>query len=84
MFPSYRLLHSPIRTHELTKITFSQWDDTPNAGFTSGTPWLRVNDDYKEWNIARQVVDPGNSVCGFWKKAIGVRMAHEVLVRILQ
>lgn len=36
-----------------------QWDDSPNAGFTTGnTPWMRVHDNYKEVNAASQVNDP--------------------------
>ncbi|KAF7974165.1 hypothetical protein HWV62_13287 [Athelia sp. TMB] len=55
------------------------WDASANAGFTSGTPWMRVNDDYKEWNAAAQVGDEG-SVWSFWKKALATRKANEVLV----
>lgn len=41
-----------------------------------------MNDDYEEWNVARQVEDTEGSVLGFWKKAIQVRKTHDVLVRI--
>lgn len=34
-----------------------QWDDSENAGFTSGTPWFYVNDNYKEENVASQEED---------------------------
>ena len=30
-----------------------QWDDSPSAGFTTGTPWLPVNPDHREWNVER-------------------------------
>ncbi|GLB36830.1 putative alpha-amylase domain containing protein [Lyophyllum shimeji] len=56
-----------------------QWDATANAGFTDGTPWMRVNDDYETWNAAAQV-DDENSVLGFWKRALRVRKTHEVLI----
>lgn len=36
-----------------------QWDDSPNAGFTTGTtPWMRVHDNYKEVNAVSQLNDP--------------------------
>lgn len=40
---------------------------------------MRVNDDYAEWNAASQV-DDGASVWSFWKKALAMRKAHDVLV----
>lgn len=53
-------------------LTAFQWDDTPNAGFTTGTPWIRVNDDYKTWNAAAQVATPG-SVFEYWRSALTLR-----------
>ena len=44
-----------------------QWDDKTNAGFTTGKPWLRVNDDYKIRNVILQRGDE-NSVLNFYKK----------------
>ena len=35
-----------------------QWDDSPQAGFTEGTPWLKVNPNYPEINAAGQMKDP--------------------------
>ncbi|RDB27402.1 Alpha-glucosidase [Hypsizygus marmoreus] len=56
-----------------------QWDARSNAGFTTGTPWMRVNDDYQEWNAAAQV-DDDSSVYRFWKTALKTRKANEVLI----
>ncbi|KAF8338323.1 alpha-glucosidase, partial [Cantharellus anzutake] len=58
-----------------------QWDDSPHAGFTSenATPWMRVNDDYTQWNATQQMNDP-NSVRFFWKRALAFRKAHPVLI----
>ena len=58
-----------------------QWDDSEHADFTSGKPWMRVNDDYKEWNNKAQRSDPG-SVWHFWKKALAFRKAHSACVRL--
>jgi len=40
---------------------------------------MRVNDDYLEWN-AEQQIGAGDSVHAFWKRALKVRKAHDVLV----
>lgn len=49
-----------------------QWDDSENAGFTTGTPWFYVNQNYKEINVAAQEKDPA-SLLNFYKKAIALR-----------
>lgn len=49
-----------------------QWDDSENAGFTTGKPWFYVNQNYKEINAAKQEKDP-NSLLNFYRKAIALR-----------
>ena len=49
-----------------------QWDDTENAGFTTGTPWFYVNHNYKDINVAQQEADP-DSILNFYRKAIRLR-----------
>ena len=49
-----------------------QWDAAPNAGFTTGTPWLPVNPNYKTLNAAAQVDDP-DSLFGHYQKLIALR-----------
>ena len=49
-----------------------QWNDSDNAGFTTGKPWLRCNDNYKEINVENQVNDP-ESVLSYYKELIKVR-----------
>lgn len=49
-----------------------QWSDGPNAGFTTGTPWLKVNPNYTSINAADQINDP-DSVWNFYKKLIALR-----------
>jgi alpha-glucosidase len=57
-----------------------QWDASSHAGFTTGIPWMRVNDDFAEpWNASSQMKDEG-SVLSFWKRAFATRKEHEVLV----
>lgn len=56
-----------------------QWDASDNGGFTSGTPWLQVNKNYKTINAAAQVNDP-DSVFAYYKKLIALRHTNEVMV----
>ena len=56
-----------------------QWDDTKNAGFSAGTPWIRVNDNYKEINAKSQVDDP-DSVFACYRKLITLRKEYPVFV----
>lgn len=56
-----------------------QWDASDNGGFTSGTPWLQVNKNYKTINAAEQVNDP-DSVFAYYKKLIALRHTNEVMV----
>lgn len=49
-----------------------QWSDEANAGFTAGTPWLKVNPNYTTINAASQVDDP-ESVWNFYKRLIALR-----------
>ena len=53
-----------------------QWDDSPNAGFTSGEPWLRVNPNYTKINVRRQDSDP-DSVLNYYRKLAAIRKAPE-------
>ena len=49
-----------------------QWSDEANAGFTTGTPWLKVNPNYTSINAAEQMKNP-ESVWNFYKKLIALR-----------
>ncbi len=49
-----------------------QWSDGANAGFTTGTPWLKVNPNYTAINAVAQLSDP-DSVWSFYKKLIALR-----------
>lgn len=56
-----------------------QWDDTEQAGFTTGKPWIMVNPNYREVNAARQMEDP-DSVFHYYQKLIRLRKEHEIVV----
>ncbi|HEU5212194.1 MAG TPA: alpha-glucosidase [Gaiellaceae bacterium] len=55
------------------------WDDSPNAGFTTGTPWLAVNPNYREINAAAELVDPG-SVLHYYRRLIALRKQEAAIV----
>ncbi|MGM0846577.1 MAG: glycoside hydrolase family 13 protein [Bacillota bacterium] len=56
-----------------------QWDDSEHGGFTTGTPWLQVNPNYKEINAKQAVEDP-NSVFHYYKKLIALRKENPIMV----
>lgn len=53
-----------------------QWNDSDNAGFTTGTPWLHVNPNYKTINVESQLKDE-NSLFHFYQKLIALRKNPE-------
>ena len=55
-----------------------QWDASPSAGFTTGTPWLPVNPDHVEWNAAAQRDDPA-SVLAHYRRLIALRHEEPVV-----
>ena len=55
-----------------------QWDSTPSAGFSTGTPWLPANPDSVQWNAAAQRDDP-TSVFAHYRRLIALRHADPVV-----
>ena len=56
-----------------------QWNAQKNAGFTTGTPWIKVNPNYVEIN-AEEEVKRADSVFSYYKKLIALRHQEEVIV----
>lgn len=56
-----------------------QWDETANAGFTTGTPWLHVNPNYRTIN-ARACVEDENSIFHTYRKLIEYRSKNDIVV----
>lgn len=70
-------LHHTSRDNSRTPM---QWDESNNAGFTAyGEPWIKVNSNYKEINVAKQF-DEKDSILSFYKSLIKLRKANEVLI----
>lgn len=55
-----------------------QWADQPGAGFTTGTPWLRANENYRRINVRQQQTDP-DSVLRYYQRMIALRAASTTL-----
>ena len=56
-----------------------QWTDEDNAGFTSGTPWLPVHEDYQTENAEKEAADPA-SVLSWYHTLADFKKAHPVLI----
>ena len=56
-----------------------QWDDSENAGFTTGKPWIGIPENYKEIN-AKAVVEDKNSVFYHYQKLIKLRKSEDLFV----
>ena len=56
-----------------------QWDASANAGFSAGTPWLKINPNYKEINVAAQESDP-DSVLNYFRRLTKFRKENPILV----
>ncbi len=56
-----------------------QWDATPNAGFTTAEPWLKVNPNYAEINAAEQM-EREDSVLNYYRKLIALRKREGVIL----
>jgi oligo-1,6-glucosidase len=55
-----------------------QWDASKHGGFSTGTPWMRVNDDYPICNAKQQQLD-NKSVLAFWRRMLALRKQHQDL-----
>jgi len=56
-----------------------QWNDTQNAGFTAGVPWIQVNSNYQEINVEKQRSDP-HSIVNYYRRLIELRRNFPVIV----
>jgi len=55
-----------------------QWDGTPNAGFTGGTPWIEVNPNYPKINV-KSAMENKNSILHFYRNLIALRNSSQIL-----
>jgi oligo-1,6-glucosidase len=70
------IIHARSRDNARTPM---QWDDREHAGFTSGTPWLKINPNYPAINVKQSLNDP-HSVLHYYQKLIRLRKENPVIV----
>ncbi len=70
------MIHAKSRDNARTPV---QWDDSPNGGFSSGTPWIKTNPNYTTINVAQASADP-DSILNYYRELIRLRHAHPVMV----
>ncbi|MFB6126210.1 MAG: alpha-glucosidase [Halolamina sp.] len=70
------LVNHHSRDHARTPM---QWDADDGAGFTDGEPWLKLNREYTEVNVAAQEADPA-SVLNQYRRLVELRQRHDVFV----
>ena len=76
-YPEDQILESIYRRGRDNARTPMQWDDGPQAGFTTGTPWLPVNPNAARINAKAQLADP-DSVFHFYRRLIALRKTYPV------
>jgi len=69
-------VHARSRDNARTPM---QWDDGPEAGFTTGTPWIKVNPNYRTINVRQALADP-NSILHYYRELIRLRKENPVMV----
>ena len=70
-----RMIHAKGRDNARTPM---QWSAGEQAGFTTGTPWLGVNPNYKEINVEAALEDP-NSIFYTYKRLLELRKELPVI-----
>ena len=78
MTPEYMMKCLMLRSRDNAR-TPMQWDDSKQAGFTEGEPWIKVNPNYKKINAAQQLEDP-DSVFHYYQKLIRLRKEKDIIV----
>ncbi|MDG5473375.1 alpha-glucosidase [Jeotgalibacillus sp. ET6] len=69
-----RILWASSRDNSRTPM---QWSQEANAGFTTSSPWMKINPNYKEINVEDQLQDE-NSVLSFYKRMIKLKKDHDI------
>jgi oligo-1,6-glucosidase len=70
------IIHAKSRDNARTPM---QWDASPNAGFSSGSPWIKLNPNYPAINVAQALADP-DSILHYYRRLIQLRKAHPTMV----
>ncbi len=77
--PKEKIMEAIHRISRDNARTPMQWDDSPYAGFTTGTPWIKVNPNYPEINVAHNLKD-SNSIFHYYQKIIQIRKENLIMI----
>ena len=77
MTPEHMMKCLMLRSRDNAR-TPMQWDDSENAGFTTGKPWFRLSDRYQEINV-KKALEKNDSVFYYYKDLIRLRHGEELL-----
>ena len=70
------VVHARSRDNARTPM---QWDDGPEAGFTTGKPWIKVNPNHVSINVTQALADP-NSILHYYRQLIRLRRENPIMV----
>jgi oligo-1,6-glucosidase len=71
------MIYAKSRDNARTPV---QWDDSEHAGFTTGTPWIKLNPNYKDINAKQALADP-NSLFYYYQRLIRLRKEKPIIVQ---
>ena len=77
--PEEKIMESIYRFGRDNARTPVQWDDSKNAGFTEGEPWIKCNPNYKSINVKESLNNP-DSIYHYYKKLINLRKNNPVFI----
>lgn len=69
-------LYAKSRDNSRTPV---QWNNSPNGGFTTGTPWIKVNPNYQDINVEQALAEP-DSIFYYYQQLIRLRKENPVIV----
>ena len=77
--PKEKIMEAIYRISRDNARTPMQWNDSPYAGFTTGTPWIKINPNYPEINAAHDLKD-SNSIFYYYQKIIRLRKENLIMI----
>jgi glucan 1,6-alpha-glucosidase len=78
-YPEEEILKSIYAKGRDNARTPMQWENSENAGFTKGTPWLKVNPNYTDINAA-DALDDKESIFYYYQRLISLRKQEEIFI----